>query len=106
MDRDVADLQPPAPVIDCAAYCRGDRAAALTVDQIQPALALDDQFVWIGLYEPEQSLLRQVQKQFGLHDLAIEDAINAHQRPKIEIYQGRLADRRVARIDSLARHRR
>jgi len=87
MDRDVADLSQPAPVIDCAAYCRGARAAALTVDQIQPALAHEDQFVWIGLYEPEQSMLRQVQQQFGLHDLAIEDAINAHQRPKLELYE-------------------
>ena len=86
MEREVGDLSQSAPVIDCAAYARGTRRAALTVDQIQPALAGDDQFVWIGLYEPEQTLLRQVQQQFGLHDLAIEDAINAHQRPKLELY--------------------
>jgi magnesium transporter len=42
--------------------------------------------VWIGLLEPSDELLRRVQKQFGLHDLAIEDASNAHQRPKIEQY--------------------
>jgi len=87
MDRDVLEAPQSAPVIDCAAYARGARAAALSVDQIQGALACEDQFVWIGLYEPEQSLLRQVQQQFGLHDLAIEDAINAHQRPKIELYE-------------------
>ena len=87
MDREIADVHTHVPVIDCAAYCRGARAAALTVDQIQPALARDDQFVWIGLYEPEQPLMRQVQQQFGLHDLAIEDAINAHQRPKLELYE-------------------
>ena len=87
MDRDVLEAPQSAPVIDCAAYARGARAAALTVDQIQGALACEDQFVWIGLYEPDQSLLRQVQQQFGLHDLAIEDAINAHQRPKIELYE-------------------
>ncbi len=75
------------PIVDCAAYCGGARRSALTVDQIQPELARDDQFVWIGLYEPEQSLLRQVQQKFGLHDLAIEDAIHAHQRPKIELYE-------------------
>ena len=74
------------PIIDCAAYCGGTRAA-LTIDQIQATLARDDQFVWIGLYEPDQSVLRQVQQQFGLHDLAIEDAINAHQRPKLEQYE-------------------
>jgi magnesium transporter len=87
MDRDVLEAPQSAAVIDCAAYARGARAAALSVDQIQGALACEDQFVWIGLYEPEQSLLRQVQQQFGLHDLAIEDAINAHQRPKIELYE-------------------
>jgi magnesium transporter len=87
MEREVGDLPQSAPVIDCAAYARGTRAAALTVDQIQPALAREDQFVWIGLYEPEQTLLREVQQQFGLHDLAIEDAYNAHQRPKLELYE-------------------
>ena len=87
VNQDVLDVPQSAPVIDCAAYARGTRAAALSVDQIQGALACEDQFVWIGLYEPDQSLLRQVQQQFGLHDLAIEDAINAHQRPKIELYE-------------------
>src|SRR5688572_5480264 len=78
---------PPAPVIDCAAYCGGARVADLAIDQIRPALARDDQFVWLGLYEPEQDVLRKVQQQFGLHDLAIEDAYNAHQRPKLELYE-------------------
>ena len=42
--------------------------------------------VWIGLYEPSAELLRRVQKQFDLHEMAIEDAEQAHQRPKIEQY--------------------
>jgi magnesium transporter len=87
MDREAPDVAQSAPVIDCAAYARGTRATALSVDQIQSALACEDQFVWIGLYEPDQPLLRKVQQQFGLHDLAIEDAINAHQRPKLELYE-------------------
>src|SRR4026208_292106 len=78
---------PTAPVIDCAAYCGGARVADLGIDQIRPALARDDQFVWLGLYEPEQDVLRKVQQQFGLHDLAVEDAYNAHQRPKLELYE-------------------
>ena len=86
MDRDLLEVPQSAPVIDCAAYSKGARGPALGVDQIQTALACEDQFVWIGLYEPEQTLLREVQQQFGLHDLAIEDAINAHQRPKLELY--------------------
>jgi magnesium transporter len=42
--------------------------------------------VWIGLHEPGLDLLRKVQAQFGLHELAIEDALKAHQRPKLEQY--------------------
>jgi magnesium transporter len=90
MDVGTAALPGTAPVIDCAAYSRGARVADLTVDQIQGTLARPDQFVWLGLYEPDQALLRRVQAQFGLHDLAIEDAINAHQRPKLEAYEDSL----------------
>jgi magnesium transporter len=49
-----------------------------------------DRFVWLGLYEPDEALLRQVQQEFDLHDLAIEDAHNGHQRPKIEQYRDSL----------------
>jgi magnesium transporter len=64
--------------------------ADLGIEQIRGALARDDQFVWLGLYEPEQDVLRKVQQQFGLHDLAVEDAYNAHQRPKLELYEDSL----------------
>jgi magnesium transporter len=84
------DLPNAAPVIDCAAYLNGRRVADLDIDHIQGALARPDQFVWLGLYEPDQRVLRRVQEQFGLHDLAIEDAIHAHQRPKLEVYQDSL----------------
>jgi len=83
---DADDLPAPAPVIDCAAYSGGRRVADLTVDQLQDALAQPGQFVWLGLYEPDPALLRRVQVQLGLHDLAIEDAVKAHQRPKLEVY--------------------
>jgi magnesium transporter len=95
----------PAPVIDCAAYCGGARVADLGIDQIRPALSHDDQFVWLGLYEPEQDVLRQVQQQFGLHDLAIEDAYNAHQRPKLELYEDSLfVVLRTAHMSTSSRH--
>jgi magnesium transporter len=84
------ELPSSAPVIDCAAYCGGARVADLALDQIRSALTHDDQFVWLGLYEPEQDVLRTVQQQFGLHDLAVEDAYNAHQRPKLELYENSL----------------
>lgn len=64
--------------------------ADLDVDQIRGALTRDDQFVWLGLYNPDQRLPRRVQQQFGLHDLAIEDAYDAHQRPKLELYENSL----------------
>ncbi|MGH7413858.1 MAG: CorA family divalent cation transporter, partial [Candidatus Rokuibacteriota bacterium] len=64
----------------------GDVALA----DISEALKQNDRFVWIGLYEPDESLLKEVQAEFGLHDLAIEDAHRAHQRPKLEMYDGSL----------------
>lgn len=76
-----------AGVINCAAYGGGMRTADLTIESIGDALARPGQFVWLGLYEPDEALLRAVQQQFHLHDLAIEDAYNAHQRPKLEMYE-------------------
>ncbi len=74
------------PVVACAAYARGARVADVEIQDISDVLTHDDRFVWIGLYEPDEALLKQVQAEFGLHDLAIEDAHLAHQRPKLERY--------------------
>src|SRR5262245_12659089 len=82
----VAD-ESSAQVIDCAAYAGGQRVAGLAIDEIRSAIHQPGQFVWVGLYEPDDVLLRHVQAQLGLHDLAIEDAVNAHQRPKLELYE-------------------
>ncbi len=77
----------PTCVINCAAYDRQGARRDITLDQISDTLAVDDgSFVWVGMYEPESSLLLKLQEEFGLHDLAIEDAQHAHQRPKIEAY--------------------
>jgi magnesium transporter len=73
-------------VINCIVYADGHRDKNLEIKTISEALKQPDRFVWIGLHEPSEELLRQVQKEFGLHDLAIEDAHRAHQRPKIEMY--------------------
>lgn len=83
---DLADPQVSGPVIACAVYAGGVRVADIPVDQISEALAVPGQFVWLGLYEPDHALLRQVQAELGLHDLAIEDAVKAHQRTKVEAY--------------------
>ena len=77
----------PTCVINCAAYDRHGKRSDITLDQISDVLAVDDgSFVWVGMYEPEPALLDKLQEEFGLHDLAIEDAQHAHQRPKIEAY--------------------
>jgi magnesium transporter len=86
-------VEHPAPasgVINCAAYQAGVRVADLPVEGIDQELSHDGQFIWLGLYEPDEALLRKVQRQFHLHDLAIEDAYNAHQRPKLEVYEDAL----------------
>jgi magnesium transporter len=76
-----------ACVINCAAYdARGVRRD-IDVEQISDVLAVDDgSFVWVGLYEPGEMVLAKLQEEFGLHPLAVEDARNAHQRPKFETY--------------------
>jgi magnesium transporter len=80
-----ADAEPHM-VINCAAYEGGCRVADIDLEQARKLDTADGRFVWIGLHEPDQRLLRTVQQRFGLHDLAIEDALLAHQRPKLEIY--------------------
>src|SRR4051812_33549537 len=78
-----------AGVIGSAAYEGGRRTGDVDLET-PPArdgeAHEEGRFVWIGLHEPDEELLRKVQRRFGLHDLAVEDAHNAHQRPKLEIY--------------------
>ncbi len=73
-------------IVNCAAYAGGRRVADVKIEDISEVLKEPDRFLWIGLHEPEEDLLRNVQEEFHLHDLAVEDALRAHQRPKLEIY--------------------
>ena len=73
-------------VVNCAAYEAGRRVADVSIAEISDVLQNPARFVWVGLHEPDEHLLREVQQEFGLHDLAIEDALRAHQRPKVEQY--------------------
>jgi magnesium transporter len=77
-------------VIDCAHYKDGARQheEALTPEQAAERVrdAGEGEFVWIGIHEPEAGDMEQLARLFGLHELAVEDAQNAHQRPKIEDY--------------------
>src|SRR3954454_17532698 len=73
-------------VIAAAAYNAGRRVADIKVEESGEWAAQPDHFVWIGIEAPDERDLRRLQAQFGLHELALEDALNAHQRPKIETY--------------------
>lgn len=73
-------------VINCAAYSEGRRTANIELKNAGEVLQQLNGFVWIGLYSPREETLQLVQQVFGLHDLAVEDAHRAHQRPKVEIY--------------------
>lgn len=74
-------------VVNCIAYRQdGSRIGEITLDAISNVLEQPDTFVWVGLHEPDETLLLKLQEEFGLHDLAIEDAHTAHQRTKIETY--------------------
>ena len=75
-----------ASVVAAAAYAGGRRVANIAIADARSWSRRPGHVVWIGLLEPSEVLLRQVQSQFGLHGLAIEDARNAHQRPKLEQY--------------------
>jgi magnesium transporter len=73
-------------VVAAGAYVDGRRVANIAIDEASSWRSWPGHVVWIGLHEPDTSLLKSVQRQFQLHDLAIEDAAHAHQRPKIEQY--------------------
>ncbi|MBM6594652.1 magnesium/cobalt transporter CorA [Microvirga pudoricolor] len=76
----------PHGIVAAAVYRDGRRVADIAIEDAAQWAKRPGHVVWIGLYEPSDELLRQAQVQFGLHDLAIEDAAKAHQRPKIEQY--------------------
>jgi magnesium transporter len=73
-------------VVNSAAYAGGLRVGEVAIQDISEVLRQPDRFVWIGLHEPDAELLAEVQQEFNLHDLAVEDAALAHQRPKLERY--------------------
>jgi magnesium transporter len=73
-------------VVNCVAYADGRKIGNVDIEDISEVLKVPGQFIWIGLHEPSEALLRKIQEEFGLHDLAVEDALRAHQRPKMEEY--------------------
>lgn len=73
-------------LINCVAYQDGRKVADIQPSQITEYLARPGCFVWVALRDPEDKELDQMQDEFGLHDLAVEDARHGHQRPKLEEY--------------------
>ncbi|PRW64816.1 magnesium/cobalt transporter CorA [Actinopolyspora mortivallis] len=79
-------------VVDCAVYVDGVRLPGeWTHEQAMSEVrSRRNGFVWIGLHEPDQRQINGVAETFGLHELAVEDAVHAHQRPKLERYDDTL----------------
>jgi magnesium transporter len=74
-------------IVDCAVYEEGRRRAGdLPLEQAGQACRRDGAFVWLGVVEPEAEEFDAIAREFDLHELAVEDAVKAHQRPKVEVY--------------------
>ncbi|MDX3308329.1 magnesium and cobalt transport protein CorA [Streptomyces sp. NPDC054884] len=87
------DPATPSAVVDCAVYRDGARVVFAQAPNPQEAMRQvrrDGGFVWIGLHEPTEAEFAGIAAEFGLHPLAVEDAVQAHQRPKLERYDDSL----------------
>ncbi|GAA1194640.1 magnesium/cobalt transporter CorA [Prauserella alba] len=81
-----------ASVVDCGVYIGGERKPGTWTHEeaVNEVRGRDDGFVWIGLHEPTEPQIQGIAETFGLHELAVEDAVHAHQRPKLERYDDTL----------------
>lgn len=73
-------------LINCVAYQDGQKLADIPVEEISDYMEKPETFVWVALRDAEPDELKTMQHEFGLHELAVEDASRGHQRPKIEEY--------------------
>jgi magnesium transporter len=74
-------------IVDSAVYENGHRRDGyVAVHEAMEACRAPNAFTWIGLYEPTEEEFQSIRADFNLHELAVEDAIHAHQRPKLEVY--------------------
>lgn len=73
-------------LVNCAAYQNGRKLADIPIKDISDYLAKPDCFVWVALKDAQAAELADMKAEFGLHELAVEDAMHGHQRPKIEEY--------------------
>jgi len=77
-------------VVDCAVYVEGRRQAPVEPEDALRVALEQGGFVWLGLYEPTEEELGSLAQRYDLHPLAVEDAVFAHQRPKLERYDDAL----------------
>jgi len=73
-------------LVNCVAYQEGTKLKDIAKEDISEYVKRPDCFVWVGLKDPEPAELEEMREEFGLHELAVEDARHGHQRPKIEEY--------------------
>ena len=73
-------------LINCVVYQHGSKLADIAVNEISDYISRPDAFVWVALQDASASELEEMRAEFGLHELAVEDAQHGHQRPKIEEY--------------------
>ncbi len=81
-----------AYVVDCAVYVDGERLPGRWTHDgaLAEVRRREEGFVWIGLHQPDEEQITSIADVFGLHELAVEDAVHAHQRPKLERYEDML----------------
>ena len=86
-------------VVAAHLYRNGKKAKAVSLDEPIDCKGKSE-FVWIGLFEPTERELEQLEKNYGLHPLAIEDALKANQLPKVDVYGDQLfVMTRTARLE-------
>src|SRR5581483_3716176 len=78
--------QERAMLIKCAAYENGKKIADIPASEIHDYVCRPGCFVWVAMRDRDIALLEEMREQFNLHPLAVEDAQQGHQRPKIEEY--------------------
>src|SRR6188472_812481 len=76
-------------LVECAHYVRGMRdPKPLSLHEAAACPRSGGSFVWLELHEPNEQVMAELREEFNLHELAVEDAGRAHQRPKVEGYEG------------------
>ncbi len=73
-------------LLNCVAYQEGKKLSDIPVERISEVLHTPGTFVWVAMRDPDQAEMEAMRREFGLHELAVEDALRGHQRPKIEEY--------------------